>query len=129
MNIVQYLESAKAQIKAQEEREGAIIKERVLNEIQPKFAEIEQIKAEELDLLTKNYNADRKYAAEQYDAQVVALQKNYDIKNEEIIQMAENKKADLLKSTVDAEVRKVVEDCRKAILELDNLIAKRSQKE
>lgn len=123
------LQEAKARIKAKEEREVSIIRERVLRDIQPKYAEIEQIKAEELNNLQNNYNASRTSATEQYNAQLVALQQSFENKKKEIIENVEKRKADLLGATLQAETYDITKECEKTIIDLDNLIAKRTEKE
>lgn len=130
MNIaLKYFEDVKAQIKAEEERQVAITKDRVLREIQPKYAEIEKIKAEELNDLQNTYNTNRNTATEQYNSQLVALQQNFENRKKEVIENAEKRKVDLLNSTLQAETYEVTKECEKAIIDIDNLIAKRTEKE
>ena len=130
MNIaLKYFEDVKAQIKAEEERQVAITKDRVLREIQPKYAEIEKIKAEELNDLQNTYNTNRNTATEQYNAQLVALQQNFENRKKEVIENAEKRKVDLLNSTLQAETYEITKECEKAIIDIDNLIAKRTEKE
>lgn len=130
MNIaLKYFEDVKAQIKAEEERQVAITKDRVLREIQPKYAEIEKIKAEELNDLQNTYNTNRNTATEQYNSQLVALQQNFENRKKEVIENAEKRKVDLLNSTLQAETYEITKECEKAIIDIDNLIAKRTEKE
>ena len=126
---LKYFENVKAQSKAEEERQVAVTKERVLREIQPKYAEIEKIKAEELNDLQNTYNANRNSATEQYNAQLVALQQNFENRKKEVIENAEKRKVDLLNSTLQAETYEITKECEKAIIDIDNLIAKRVEKE
>ena len=126
---LKYFENVKAQSKAEEERQVAVTKERVLREIQPKYAEIEKIKAEELNDLQNTYNANRNSATEQYNAQLVALQQNFENRKKEVIENAEKRKVDLLNSTLQAETYEITKECEKAIIDIDNLIAKRAEKE
>ena len=130
MNIaLKYFEDVKAQIKAEEERQVAITKDRVLREIQPKYAEIEKIKAEELNDLQNTYNTNRNTATEQYNSQLVALQQNFENRKKEVIENAEKRKVDLLNSTLQAETYEITKECEKAIIDIDNLIAKRTEQE
>lgn len=122
-------QETKARIKAKEEREVAIIKERVVREIQPKYAEIEQMKAEELNTLSKNYMAKRNSAIEQHNAQLSALQDDFESKKKEVVEGAEKRKQDLLKATLQSETYRITQECGKAIIDLDNLISKRIEKE
>lgn len=122
-------EEAKARIKAKEEREVSLIKERVLRDIQPKYAEIEQMKAEELNSLQNNYNLNRNSATEQYNAQLVALQQGFENKKKEVVELAENKKQELLNATLQSETYEITKECERAIADLNNLIAKRTEKE
>jgi hypothetical protein len=123
------IQEFKAKVKAKEEREIAIVRERVLREIQPKYVEIEQMKAEELNSLSNNYNANRNSATEQYNAQLVALQQNYENKKKEVIELAEKRKEELLNATLQTETYEVTKDCERLIADLDNLISKRTEKE
>ena len=122
-------ENVKAQIKSEEERQVAITKDRVLREIQSKYAEIEKIKAEELNDLQNTYNTNRNTATEQYNSQLVALQQNFENRKKEVIENAEKRKVDLLNSTLQAETYEITKECEKAIIDIDNLIAKRTEKE
>lgn len=123
------LQEAKARIKAKEEREVAVIKEKVLREIQPKYVEIEQMKNEELNSLSSNYTANRTSATEQYNAQLVALQQDFENKKKEVIELAEKRKKELLDATLQTETYEITKECERAIVDLDNLIAKRTEKE
>jgi hypothetical protein len=130
MNIaLKHLENAKVQIKAEEERQVSAIKERVLREIQPKYAEIEKMKADELNSLSSNYVNSKNLATEQYNAQLVALQQNFEIKKKEVVEMADKRKQELLTATLQSETYEVTKECERAILDIDNLIAKRTEKE
>jgi hypothetical protein len=127
--VVNYFENMKAQIKAEEERQVSVIKERVLRDIQPRYVEIEQMKAEELTALQNNYTASKNSATEQYNAQLVALQANFEAKKKEVIDLAEKRKVDILGSTLQAETYDITKECEKAIIDIDHLIAKRTEKE
>ena len=122
-------QEAKARLKAREEREVAIIKEKVARDIQPKYAELDKIKAEELNKLTASYNANRNFAMEQYNAQLNSLQEKYEIDKKNVVEVTEKKKNDLLKVTLQNETYAITTECEKAIADLDNLIAKRTEKE
>jgi hypothetical protein len=126
---IKYFENVKAQIKAEEERQVATIKDRVLREIQPKYVEIEQMKAEELNGLSNDYTSNRNLATEQYNAQLVALQQDFEKKKKEIVELAEKKKQELLAMTLQSETYDITKECEKAIIDIDNLIAKRTEKE
>jgi phage host-nuclease inhibitor protein Gam len=123
------IQEFKAKVKAKEEREIAIIRERVLREIQPKYVEIEQMKAEELNSLSNNYNANRNSATEQYNAQLVALQQSFETKKKEVVELAEKRKEELLNATLQTETYEVTKDCERLISDLDTLISKRTEKE
>lgn len=123
------LQDTKARIKAKEEREISIIKERVLREIQPKYVEIEQMKNEELNSLSNNYTANRNSATEQYNAQLVALQQDFENKKKEVFELTEKRKQDLLNNTLQSETYEITKECERAIADIDNLIAKRTEKE
>lgn len=116
---LRYLETAKVQIKAEEDRQVAIIKERVVREMQPKYAEVEKIKAEELNRLVVDYNAKRNTATEQYNATLSALQSKLDADKTAVIESVEKKKADMLNQVLATETYQITKDCEKAIAKLD----------
>lgn len=122
-------QEAKVRIKAKEERQIAVIKEQVIRDIQPKFGEIEKMKAEALNKLSVDYNANRNLATEQYNAQLVALQGKYESDKKIVAENAEKKKSELLNTTLQAETYEVTKECERAIADIDNLIAKRTEKE
>ena len=126
---IQELEETKVRLKATKEREIALIRENVTRDIQPKLAEIEQMKAEELNKLIVSYNANRNFATEQYNAQLVALQENHETDKKNVIELAEQRKIDLFNSTFNSQVDKIVNECDSTIFDIDNLIKKRTQKE
>jgi hypothetical protein len=130
MNIaLKYFENVKAQIKAEEERQVAVIKERVLRDIQPKYAEIEKMKIEALNKLQTDYTANRNFATEQYNSQLSALQDKFENDKRVIAENTEKKKQEMLNATLQAETYEITKECEKAIIDIDNLIAKRTEKE
>jgi phage host-nuclease inhibitor protein Gam len=126
---LKYFENAKAQIKAEEERQIQATKERVLREIQPKFSEIEQLKSQALNKLSTDYTQNRNSETERYNAQLVALQQKYESDKKSIAENTEKKKEEILNATLQTETYQVTKDCERAIADIDNLIAKRAEKE
>lgn len=126
---LKHYEAAKANIKAEEQGEIAIIRERVVREIQPKYVEIEKMKNEELDKATSDYSATKNSIAEHYNSQLVALQNKYENDKKQIIELAEKRKAEILNSMLQSETYEITTECEKAIAEIDNLIAKLRSKE
>ena len=116
---LKHLENAKANIKAEEERQIAIIKERVVRDIQPKYVEIEQMKNEALNKLSIDYNNNRNSATEQYNAQLVALQGKFDSDKQAVVDNAEKKKSEILNSALATETYEITKECEKAILKLE----------
>ena len=127
--VLRHLENVKAQLKAEEEMHVAQAKERVLRDIQPKYTEIEQIKAEELNSLQKDYVINRNAIIEQHNVQLAMLQQNFDKKNKEIVELAQNRKEELYQTTLQEETRLVVKKFEDAIIDIDELIAERTEKE
>jgi hypothetical protein len=126
---LKYFENVKAQIKAEEEKQVKDIKERVIREIQPKYAEIEQMKNETLNKLTADYTANRNSATEQYNLQLTALQQKFENDKKVIAENTEKKKAEILNATLQTETYEITKECERAIADIDNLIAKRTEKE
>ena len=119
MDIVQYLENAKAQIKAEEERQLAVVRERVIHDVQPKFAEIEKLKNEKLNQLAVDYNSSRSLATEQYNSQLVALQSKFENDRKMVVESSETKKSEILNSLLASETYAITKECDKAIAKLD----------
>ena len=117
--VLTHLENAKANIKAEEQRQISIIRERVLREIQPKYTEIEQMKNETLNKLSLDYNESRKLASDQYNAQLIALQNKFESDNQEIVENTEKKKSEMLNSALATETYEITKECEKAICKLD----------
>lgn len=126
---LQYFENAKAQIKAEKERRIAIIRENVIREVQPKCVEIEQLKAEEINKLTTDYNTSKSLAVEQYNAHLVALQQKFESDKKSIMELAEKRKSDIIDTTLKAKTYEIAKTFDKAIEDIDILIAKRTKKE
>lgn len=126
---LQYFERIKADILAEKERQIALIKESVLREIQPKCNEIEQLKAEEINRLTIDYNTKKNLAVEQYNNQLVTLQQNFENDKNKIIELTEKRKTDILDNTLKAKTSEITKTFDKAIEDIDILIAKRTKKE
>lgn len=122
MNIIQYLETAKAQIKAEEERQVAIVRDRVTNAVQPKYAEIEKLKNEKLTQLALDYDAHRKLVTEQYNNQLIAMQSKFETDQRTVIEGADNKKNEILTSILASETYPITKECEKAIAKLDSQI-------
>lgn len=127
--VLRHLENVKAQLKAEEEMHVAQAKERVLRDIQPKYAEIEQIKAEELNSLQKDYATNRNAITEQYNVQLAVLQQNFDKKNKEIVELAQKRKEELYETTLHKETCLIKKEFEDAIIDIDELIAERTEKE
>lgn len=122
MEIVQYLENAKAQIKSEEDRQIAIIKDRVIREIQPKYAEIENLRNDRLNQLAADYNANRKLITEQYNAQLEAMLHKFEADQKAVAESAESKKSEILNHMLTNETYAIVKEYEKAIAKLDDQI-------
>lgn len=119
MDIVKILEDAKAQIKAEEERQVKCIKEQVMNEIQPKYVEIDNLKNEELNRLAIEYNKNRNLVTEQYNAQLVTMQNRFEEDKKLATQRAEDKKKEILNSILTTQTYPITRKCEKEISKLD----------
>lgn len=117
--VLKHLENAKAQIKAEEERQITIIKDKVIREIQPKYTELEQSKNEIINKLTEDYSFARKSATDQYNSQLVALQQKFENDKKMVVEAHENKKQEILNSTIATETYEVTKECEKAIAKID----------
>lgn len=119
MDILQILENAKAQIKAEEDRQVEIIRQRVIQENQPKNQEIEQIKAEAINKLTIDYSNNRNAVIEQQNKQLTALQEKFESDKNAVCENAEKKKTEIFNSALANATYEITRDCEKAIAKLD----------
>lgn len=119
MDILQILEQAKAQIKAEEERQVQIIKQQVVQEVAPKNQEIEQLKAEAINSLTVEYSNTRNAIIEQQNKQLAVLQEKFENDKNAVCENAEKKKTEMFNSALANATYEITRDCEKAISKLD----------
>jgi hypothetical protein len=122
MDIVKILEQAKAQIKAEEQREFELAKQKVIREMAPKNQELDQIKVEELNKITANYQNTRSAIIEQHNKQLVALQEKYEAEKSTVSQAIEKKRTELSNTALSNATYEITRDCEKAIAKLENQI-------
>ena len=114
------LENAKKQLFSEKERQIAIIKNRISQEIAPKYNEIDKIRNESLNDLTANFNASKNALTEQYNNQIIALQKNYEEEKNNVILDCEKKKKEMFSVMLTKETYEIDKKFGKAIAMLDN---------
>ena len=114
------LENAKKQLLAEKERQIAIVKNRISQEIAPKYNEIDKIKNESLNGLTVNFDASKNALTEQYNNQIIALQKNYEEEKNNVILDSEKKKKEMFSAMLTKETYEIDKKFEKAIAMLDN---------
>ena len=114
------LENAKKQLLAEKERQIAIVRNRISQEIAPKYNEIDKIKNESLNGLTVNFDASKNALTEQYNNQIIALQKNYEEEKNNVILDCEKKKKEMFGAMLTKETYEIDKKFEKAIAMLDN---------
>lgn len=119
MDIIRHLEQAKAQIKAEEQREVELIKQKVTREIAPKYQELDAIKNEAINKLSADYSATREALSNSYNAQITELQNKFESDKKAFTDNTEKKKVELFNTTLAAETYPITRDCEKAIAKLD----------
>lgn len=119
MDILQILEQAKAQIKAEEQRQVEIIRQQVVQEIAPKNQEIEQLKAEAINTLTVDYSNTRNTIIEQQNKQLAVLQEKFENDKKSVYENAEKKKTEMFNCALASATYEITRDCEKAISKLD----------
>lgn len=129
MDIIQYLEQTKAQIKAEEERRSNEMKERVLLDCQIKNQEIDRITAETVNKAYTEYEAAKALLTEQFNKQLIALEQKYQNDIKAYTENAEAKKAAIFNTALQTAIYPITTECEKVIADLDNLIKKRTNKE
>ena len=116
------LENAKKQLFSEKERQIAIVKNRISQEIAPKYNEIDKIRNESLNDLTANFDASKNALTEQYNNQIIALQKNYEEEKNNVILDCEKKKKEMFSVMLTKETYEIDKKFGKAIAMLDNCI-------
>ena len=114
------LENAKKQLLNEKERQIAIVRNRISQEIAPKYNEIDKIRNESLNGLTVNFNASKNALTEQYNNQIIALQKNYEEEKNNVILDCEKKKKEMFSVMLTKETYEIDKKFGKAIAMLDN---------
>lgn len=114
------LENAKKQLFSEKERQIAIVKNRISQEIAPKYNEIDKIRNESLNDLTANFNASKNALTEQYNNQIIALQKNYEEEKNNVILDCEKKKKEMFSAMLTKETYEIDKKFGKVIAMLDN---------
>ena len=114
------LENAKKQLLTEKERQIAIVRNRISQEIAPKYNEIDKIRNESLNGLTVNFNASKNALTEQYNNQIIALQKNYEEEKNNVILDSEKKKKEMISAMLTKETYEIDKKFEKAIAMLDN---------
>lgn len=124
MDIIKHLENAKAQIKAEADRECAIVIEKAKREkIIPFNQDIDKDKAETIAKLNQAQMEEKAKITETYNLSLVKLQEKYDGDRKIIVDLAEKKKADNESAVLATETYPITKDCDKAIAKLDAQIA------
>jgi 3-dehydroquinate synthase class II len=114
MSIKQHLETALANIKAEQERAICIAKEQTMREsVIPKHTEINGARDEAIAKITENYNQ-----------HVAKLQAKFNAEKQEVIQAAENKKEEVTNSMIECAIATVKVGYDKTIINLEEQIAK-----
>ena len=129
LDMIQYLEQTKAQIKAEEERRINCAKEQVLLDCQVKNQEIDKITAETISKAYTDLEAAKAVVTDAYNKQLVALEQKYQHDVKTYTENAENKKNVLFNNALQAAIYPITTECEKLITDLDNLIKKRTNKE
>lgn len=120
--IIKHLESAKAQIKADEQSQIAIVKKRIEQEVIPFNQEVEKTKNESIANLTTKFNQERAMLSSNYNEQVVALNNKFEQDKKNIIEGSAKKIEEHLNSLVLSETYEITKKCGKAIAKIDNQI-------
>lgn len=129
MELIQYFEQMKVQLKAEEEKELAEIKTQVVCDCQIRNEEIDKITSETIAQCYTDNEAAKNAITEQANKQIIALDQKYQNDVKRFSENAENKKTELFNRALNTATYAVTTKYEKAIADLDNLIAKRKDKE
>lgn len=122
MEIIEILEQAKAQIKAEEQRKVELAKQQVMRDIAPKNQELEQIKLEEINKINVEYQNTRSALIEQHNKQLVALQDKFNVDKANVTQAIEQKKSEILNFALANATCEITSKSGEVIATLDNQI-------
>ena len=123
MELIQILEQAKAQVIAKRDQDIELVRQEVIRNIEPKYQELDALKADELNKYAASYQERRAALINQHNAQLSALQEEFDMNNTKINELINNRKSDLFSAAFQDASYKVTAKCDKTIAKLNAQIA------
>jgi hypothetical protein len=129
MDIIQYFEQMKAQLKAEEEKELAEIKAQVTCDCQIRNEEIDKITSQTIAQCYTDNEVAKNAVLEHANRQITALDQKYQSDIKKYTEDAEIKKKEIFIRTLNTATLATTTKYERAIADVDNLIAKRKDKE
>ena len=129
MDLIQYFEQMKAQLKAEEEKELAEIKDQVTCDCQIRNEEIDKITSQTIAQCYTDNETAKSVVLEHANRQITALDQKYQSDVKKYTEDAENKKKEIFTRALNTASLATTTKYEKAIADIDNLILKRKDKE
>jgi hypothetical protein len=129
MELIQYFEQIKAQLKAEEEKELAEIKAQVTCDCQIRNEEIDKITSQTIAQCYTDNEVAKNAVLEHANRQITALDQKYQDDVKKYTEDAENKKKEIFTRALNTASLATTTKYEKAIVDIDNLILKRKDKE
>ena len=122
MELSKQIQSFIQQVKAEEQRELSVLKERIMREkIIPFNQEIDKVKAESIMKLNQLFEQEKACLTKQYNDNLIALQKKYDNDKQIINETAENKKTENANAVIATETYEITNRYDNAIAKLNSI--------
>ena len=125
MELSNQIQSFIQQVKDSEQRELLVAKERIMREkIIPFNQEIDKIKAESIDKLSRLFDQEKMTLTKQYNDNLIALQQKFDVDKQIINDTAEKKKTENENAVMATETYEITNRYKKAIAKLNSIEGK-----
>lgn len=122
MELSKQIQSFIQQVKAEEQKELSLVRDRVMREkIIPFNQEIDKVKAESISKLNQLFDQEKMVLTKQYNDNLVALQKKYDNDKQIINETAEKKKAENANAVIATETYEIANRYDNAIAKLNSI--------
>ena len=122
MEISKHIQSFIQLIKAEEQREVAVVKDKVTREkIVPFNQEIDRKKQESIELLNKWFDEQKSIETGAFNDRLAKLQAKYNEDKQIIEQTAEKKKTDNANAVIETAIYEIKSKCEKYIAKLNSI--------
>ena len=113
--LIRHLESVKNSILAEEQSQLAQQRNRVAQEVSPKYTEIEQLKNASIEKLDTEYVTEKAELEQDFNNKMSVLKQRFENSKQAVLENAENKKTELFNTTFEAFTFEIRENTKKVV--------------